>query len=82
MSADREMIESPEGWPLGPYLPVKRYRDGALPDVGVMVKDGGPRIHKTDVLAVVTLPQHLVSLLPAHEYESFDALLADGWQVD
>jgi hypothetical protein len=47
-----------------------------------MVKDGGPRIHHTDALAVVTLPQHLVSLLPAHEYESFDALLADGWQVD
>ena len=82
MSAELEMMKSPEDWPMYPYLPVKRYRDGGLPDVGVMVKDGGPRIHHTDALAVVTLPQHLVSLLPAHEYESFDALLADGWQVD
>lgn len=79
---DKKMISNPLDWPSWPFLPIKRWQENAsqLETALIYVKDP---------LRVVTgnlfhLPKDYEKFreLPAVEYDTIDAILADGWVVD
>jgi hypothetical protein len=79
---DREMILSPDRWPLF-YLPLKRKNPkGGFPAVALL------RSASTDPEAIRIVEENmsLYGPLPGeittHTYPDVDALLADGWMVD
>lgn len=74
MSIDHKaFIGEPSRWPMWPYLPLKRWRDGEL-DCG--------HITVTDTTTVkVDLPGDGEHCRVIH-YADVDALLADGWRID
>lgn len=84
---DKWFIENPDkgsGWPYWPVLPVKKnpiFEDG---NCGVLL-DTGNIMGKPVVKPVVYLTNLYVLDIkncPKKEYESIDAMLADGWVVD
>lgn len=83
---DLEMMRSPDRWPCWPVLPLKRY-DGkdrcGFPSTGLIAElDGVPRFTVFDG----NLFQRPLCFddpkTVRYDYDSFEAMLADGWVVD
>lgn len=66
-----------EFWPAFPYLPLSKLVVGA----GVLVAFGGPKVYVANLFQLVANNDNL-SMHESFKYDSFEALLADGWEVD
>lgn len=71
---DLELMRAVDEWPRWPVLPVKRYRNG-LPQFGVLAEVAGA----VQPIVYGHIPR---GLAPGAEYDSLEALAADGWRVD
>lgn len=77
---DAEMMRRPNLWPRWPVLPLKRRSaETGFPETGMLVEASD--VPLTTVL-VGTIFDADVFALPRKEYESADAIVADGWIVD
>ena len=79
MRATAESCDS-ETWPCWPLLPIRRGEE-----LGLFVADRGPTVYVANIVDVEKGSGDLdtdLATFPKHEYESFDAALADGWVVD
>jgi hypothetical protein len=86
---DVAMIGDPDEWPLWPYLPVKRYREGRGLEHGTIVD---PDVDHDGPLAAPTLrvthamlpdmPKTVGRAMPSVLYANPEAVVADGWRVD
>jgi hypothetical protein len=73
----REMLLHPEWWPLWPFLPLKRSKEGER-ELGVFYESTKGKI---EVIMSNVFADDFCRA-PRKEYPSIDALLADGWVVD
>ena len=90
---NKKMVATPASWPCYPVLPMKRSSEkvGALPDLGyLMIREGyypesgdeGPVVLINEPVPwnmYVDKERLSYKVIP---YESFDAMLSDGWMVD
>ncbi len=67
-------MKNPDEWRLWPFLPLVR-RDGRKPDLGFLVDNCAP---------VVTIGNVFTDSMSTDgvRYESYEAIIADGWVVD
>jgi hypothetical protein len=81
---ERVFIADPGLWPHWPFLPVKRpTKDGGDVEVGVLYATDEPwrHVYRRNLLMLPPTRAEFLAL-DKHEYDSLDALLADGWIVD
>ena len=77
---DKEMILSPDRWPVWPKLPLKRY--GYEQDHGFVFNgslnddDPEPKVYLATIFHSIDKSTLFI------EYTDIDALLDDGWTVD
>jgi hypothetical protein len=85
MVAERDdlvMMQHPEQWPRWPKLPVVR-RSEFKKNTGVLLELGfHDDVKPTVYLINLFDPILKLSDIEQIKYESFDALIADGWHVD
>ena len=79
MANDREMILTPEWWPL-PMLPVKRYNDLHEIEVGVILADHRTRVYLSSMYEIAERAD--AGTLSHTDYDNVESLLADRWVVD
>jgi hypothetical protein len=74
-------LSDPATWPLRPLLPLSRGEGDAWDkELGFLVAAGGPVVYRGSIFDI---PSGLsLSGFRSTEYETFDAILADGWKVD
>lgn len=86
-----EFLKQPLDWPCWPACPVRRKKgDHSLPDTGVVFDDQTFAIKELrDAIKPTVYRVCIFSMTAAdldscekHEYESVEALVADGWEVD
>jgi hypothetical protein len=75
---DVKMMRSPIEWPRWPMLPVKRSEKTGPPECGIMWATGEPIVYHCNMWAI---PDDLTKA-PQTKYDSFDAVVEAGWQVD
>jgi hypothetical protein len=81
-SKDLETVQTPARWPYQIVLPLKRNIDGLpLTQIGCIIKDEGPKVLLTNMFALPTNAEALMEI-PVEEYNSFEAMIDDGWRVD
>ena len=77
-----DMMQQPDTWPRWPFLPLIRRTKGLKPfgEEGLLYDDGE---HKFTVYFanLFMLPQNLATCA-SKTYESYEAIVADGWEVD
>ena len=74
------VLSNPSTWPLRPLLPLSRSGADAWPELGFLVASGGPVVYRG---SIYDIPPGLdLSGFKSTEYETLDAVLADGWRVD
>jgi len=88
MHDDKQMMMEHQGWPLWPFLPVKKRSDkpGEWPTCGVItVDDDGkntvPTVYEQSVDEIArdgVFDKRKV----LRKYENIDSMVADGWVVD
>jgi hypothetical protein len=72
-------LSDPSTWPLRPLLPLSRNVDADWPELGFLVA-GGPVVYRG---SIYDIPPGLdLSGFRSTEYETMEAVLADGWRVD
>ncbi len=73
-------------WPNYPVCPVKsttKKEDGSNWPVMGLVVAGTPTVYKTNMFALTTGPiKPQLESVDKDEYDSFQAMVADGWIVD
>jgi len=67
-------IQDPTKW-LYDVCPLKRHKEGREPELGYLMKFGGPRVYAGNMF--MAKPD-----TPYTEYAGFEELLDDGWRVD
>ena len=73
-------LKRPHVWPCWPVCPVKRHvGQGMLPDIGIVVADGTWIVYR---ISLFTATAADLESCEKHEYETVEALVADGWEVD
>jgi hypothetical protein len=73
-------LSDPSTWPLRPLLPLSKNVEGDWPELGFLVASGGPVVYRG---SIYDIPPGLdLSGFRSTEYETLDAVLADGWTVD
>ena len=83
---DLKIINNPDEWPHEVLLPLKNRttaQPGDMPDDAFLVRGSGPKLYMENLFELKDgplLPQ-LVGL-PVLEFESFEAMLKAGWEVD
>jgi hypothetical protein len=79
-SSRAAVLSDPLTWPLRPLLPLSRDVEGNWPELGFLVAAGGPVVYRG---SIYDIPPGLdLSRFKSTEYETLDAVLADGWKVD
>lgn len=79
---DVEMMLNPLRWPRWPWLPVKRYLGGRM-ECGLLYADDSTEVILGNLYALEPGLKTLAERgLASKKYESVDALVADGWEVD
>ena len=82
MLTDLEMMQQSEGWPVFPLLPLKRYpNEHSGPELGILWQGCGPTVHRCTMFNLPKTPEESAAL-PTIKYESFEALVLDGWVID
>lgn len=81
--SDIEVMQTPEEWPHRVVLPLKRYSKtpGAFPDSGFITNKTGCRVFLENIFSI-SLGETPLELVKSKQYDSFEAILADGWMVD
>jgi hypothetical protein len=76
---DAEMMRRPHLWPSHPYLPLKRRPplEDDSQNLGLLADNSGPML--TVLIGNLFASKDTA---PRIEYESADAVVADGWIVD
>lgn len=74
---DAEMIRRPHLWPCWPYLPVKnpRQQTDGWPKLGLIFTGMPTTVVLTDLISCDMDAEK-------KQYETVEALVADGWMVD
>ena len=82
-------IKDPVRWPCWPLLPVKKYTSQvSFPTVGLVFAIQGYSLHTVYETNMFDLchdgdnMQEKLAKVTKHEYESVEAMVADGWIVD
>jgi hypothetical protein len=81
--ADLNFIADPMRWPRYPRLPMKRYDNamiGALPKFAVLIHGFGPMLYFGMYDKPVTSEN--LEAAEKQEYESYEAIVNDGWIID
>ncbi len=88
---DKEMMVNQASWPNWPLLPIKRYNKNQesmrnFPEcailIGSMPAKQQPVVVFANMFAFAEMSYEEILKIKKQEYESVDALLADGWAVD
>ncbi len=77
------MVKDQDRWPCWPYLPVKR-RDKNMEskNLGILwIGTGGLIVHHTYLFGMPKTIEEFKAM-PKTEYQTHEAMLADGWEVD
>lgn len=80
---DIEFINDPYGWPVYPFLPMKRTGPDHSNVSGVIINPERTVVYEKNMFSFESgelLPQ--LKDAKKHQYESVEALVADGWMVD
>ena len=77
------MMKNLGAWPRWPWLPLKRYVNGGMPDLGALHADYAidckPRVYFINVFGASWFPHPKDEF---KEYDNLEAMIADGWIVD
>jgi hypothetical protein len=73
---DIEMMKTPDDWPAWPLLPLKRPNKAYGTSFAYMFAEGKPRIYRGSMWKPDPTKD------PCVEFDSFEAIAADGWMVD
>lgn len=83
---DLERMKAHNDWPMWPVLPIKKRVKNSSPECAILFADGRPTVIKTGLYALDDLPgksyAEKFAGLQKQEYPTFEALVADGWEVD
>jgi hypothetical protein len=81
---DLEMMQDPKEWPIWPHLPLFRYKGGHRNDkeYGFIISFGDGQMLNPKPIVWLGVIGEVKLDRPKIVYESFEALLADGWLVD
>lgn len=88
---DLEMMKRPSEWPKWPFLPVKRSREEGVPEVGMLVDSQSYSLvdsqsYSTAVFLMdrykLPVTKEWLKFATKIEYESYEAIIADGWVVN
>lgn len=73
------MMYSPDDWPRWPALPLKRSRKNSFPEIGFILesKDQPYRVYLGSIYGESSLQDHSYM-----DYDSYEAIVEDGWIVD
>ena len=85
LQRDLEGMKNPSSWPRWPVLPVKRHTEERGIEVGILAEQDmtipvEPVVYQTNMIGLKTWKD--VFDAPQLRYDSFEALIADGWVVD
>lgn len=75
---EKRMMNNPLDWPMWPYLPLKRINTHE-PSCGYILAQHG---RETTVYLANIFDRGWKGPIDFKEYESFDAIIDDGWVVD
>lgn len=78
---DIAMMKAPDNWPQWPILPLKRVRGSDL-EVGVLVNGAFEGPHTEATVYLSSMNRVITVETPTIKYDSFEALVADGWMID
>lgn len=82
---DLDILNNPDSWPLWPVMPMKhrtKKGDFGIPEIGFVIS-GRPWVYLSNYSSLKTGPlAPQLAGIGAAVYDSFEALLADGWMVD
>ena len=79
---DLEMMQESAAWPAFPLLPLKRYQNKPSdPELGILWQGCGPTVYRCSMFYLPKTPEESAALLTI-KYESFEALVNDGWVID
>ena len=82
MLSDIEMMQQSAAWPAYPCLPLKRYPNKYPgPELGILWQGCGPTVYQCNIFRLPETPEEAAAL-KTMKYESFEALVLDGWVVD
>jgi len=77
-----DLVNDEDRWPHWPVLPVKRYREGDMPDLGVIVA-GRSTVYLVNLFQLQTGPLGpQLEGVEKRDYANREALIADGWIGD
>lgn len=68
-------LSHPEWWHVPAMCPVKRKKGNTFPEIGTVFAEDGPAVYSG-------INIFLGGKGERKEYESFEAMIADGWEVD
>jgi hypothetical protein len=80
---DVEFMMNSDSWPMYPYLPLKKpsMKAGEWPQLGIMHASGS-RVYLTSIDELVSMSFAEKSNIKYIDYDSYDAIVEDGWLVD
>jgi hypothetical protein len=82
---DVEFMKNPELWPIWPRLPLKKRRGNLGFELAIMIEGtvSGRGIGTVKpIVYFATMYEVLDSDTPRKQYDSFEAIVEDGWVVD
>lgn len=85
MNEDLEFMRKPTKWPRWPLLPLKRPRgSGQMPECGFMVAEKGilTTVFRGYIWDNESVKLAIRSGKDSKTYDSYEAIVADGWRVD
>lgn len=75
---DAEMMKRPNLWPAWPILPLKRKKGPGESEEGFIADSLQPnRVYLANMFMI-----GVINPLPFQDYDSPEAIVADGWKVD
>jgi hypothetical protein len=70
-------------WPLWPLLPMKRWVEGEGYQEGLIAANNKPVVFRANIFALQKgMLSEALAPFDKIEYDSFEALVDDGWRVD
>ncbi len=84
---DLSMMKNPGKWSRYPILPIKRVnKSGGMPEFGLLLPIKNPVVYLVNMwdlgdLGIKTVAD-IMSKVKSISYDSFEAILDDGWVVD
>lgn len=81
--SDLQMMSEPDRWPNVIILPVKKHTTpGKMPEIGFLAQPSPLALPPPPVVYLGNIWDPELTVTGTAEYESLEALAADGWLVD